>query len=61
VTVGLILGGGTLMARAAETNWQSATVTMVAAALILWVRANPLWILIAAGAAGALDLLRGSA
>ena len=57
VTLGLILGGGTVMARAADTNWQSATVTMIAAAVILWVRVNPLWILIAAGAAGALDLL----
>ena len=57
VTIGLILGGGTVMARAADTNWQSASVTMVAAALILLVRVNPLWILIAAGAAGALELL----
>src|SRR5262245_28818090 len=52
VTIGLILCGGTVMARAADTNWQSATVTMIAAALILWVRVNPLWILIAAGAGG---------
>jgi len=57
VTIGLILGGGTVMARAADTNWQSATVTMIAAAVILWVRVNPLWILIAAGAAGALELV----
>jgi chromate transporter len=57
VTIGLILDGGTVVARAADTNWQSATVTMVAAALILWVRTNPLWILIAAGTVGALGLL----
>jgi len=57
VTIGLILGGGTVMARAADTNWQSTTVTMIAAALILLVRVNPLWILIAAGAAGTLTLL----
>jgi chromate transporter len=57
VTIGLILGGGTVMARAADTNWQSGTVTMVAAALILWGRISPLWMLIAAGAVGALGLL----
>jgi chromate transporter len=57
VTIGLIIGGGTVMARAADTDWQSVIVTLVAGALILWVRINPLWILIAAGVAGALGLL----
>lgn len=57
VTIGMIIGGGTVMARAADTNWQSVIVTMVAAALVVRVRVNPLWVLIAAGAAGGLGLL----
>jgi len=57
VTIGLIIGGGTVMARAADTSWQSAIVTLVAAGLVLWMRVNPLWILIAAATAGALGLL----
>ena len=57
MTIGLILGGGTVMARAADTNWQSATVTMVAAGLIVGGRTNPLWILIVAGTVGAVGLL----
>jgi chromate transporter len=57
VTSGLIVGGGTVMAGTANTSWQSAIVTVAAAALILWKRANPLWIMIAAATAGALGLL----
>jgi chromate transporter len=57
VTIGLIIGGGTVMARAADTNWQSVIVTMVAAALVVRARVNPLWVLIAAGVAGGLGLL----
>ena len=57
VTIGLIIGGGTVMARTADRDWQSALVTLAAAALILWVRVNPLWILIAAGAGGVLGLI----
>jgi chromate transporter len=57
VTIGMIIGGGTVMARVADTNWQSVIVTMVAAALVVRVRVNPLWVLIAAGAAGGLGLL----
>jgi len=57
VTIGLIIGGGTVMARAADTNWQSVIVTMVAAALVVQARVNPLWVLIAAGVAGGLGLL----
>jgi len=57
VTIGLIIGGGTVMARAANTNWQSTIVTAAAAALILWTRVNPIWMLITAATVGALGLL----
>ena len=57
VTIGLIIGGGTVMARAADTNWQSVIVTIIAAALVVRVRVNPLWVLIAAGTAGGFGLL----
>src|SRR5882757_6045245 len=35
VTVGLVIGSGTVMARAADTNWPAAAVTVTAAALML--------------------------
>ncbi len=57
VTIGMIIGGGTVMARAADTNWQSVIVTIIAAALVVRVRVNPLWVLVAAGTAGGLGLL----
>lgn len=57
VTIGLITGGGAVMAHVADINWQRAIVTVVAAALLLGLRINPLWILIASGAAGSAGLL----
>jgi len=57
VTIGLIIGGGTVVARAAATNWRSAAVSAAAAAVMLRPRTNPLWLLIAAGALGGLGLL----
>jgi chromate transporter len=57
VTIGLIIGGGTVIAHVADTNWQRAIVSVVAAALLLGVRINPLWILIASGTAGAVGFL----
>lgn len=57
VTIGLITGGGTLMGHVADTNWQRATITVIAAAFLLSVRINPLWILIASGTAGAAGIL----
>jgi chromate transporter len=57
VTIGLIVGGGTVIAHVADANWQRAIVTVVAAALQLGVRINPLWILIVSGTAGAVGFL----
>jgi chromate transporter len=57
LTIGLIIAGGTVMARAADTNWQSAAVTGAAATLLLATRFNPLWMIAAAGMLGGLGLL----
>ena len=57
VTIGLITGGGTVIAHVADTNLQRAITTVVAAALLLGLRINPLWILIASGSAGAVGFL----
>lgn len=56
LTAGLVIGGGTVMARAADVDWRHAIVT-AAAALILSRRVNPLWVLAAGGAVGAFGFL----
>jgi chromate transporter len=50
VTIGLVIAGGYVMARAGEPSWRSMTVTAAAAVLLLATRVNPL-LLVAAGAA----------
>jgi len=57
LTIGLVIAGGYVMARAADTGWQSVVVTAAAAALMLATRVNPLWILGMGGALGGLGLL----
>ncbi len=57
VTVGLVIAGGTVMARAADADWRAAAVTIAAAALLLRTRLNPLWMLLAGGALGGLGVL----
>ncbi len=57
VTIGLIVAGGFVMARAAAAGWSDLVVTGTAAALMLSGRVSPLWILLAAGAAGAVGIL----
>jgi chromate transporter len=57
VTIGLIVGGGTVVAHVADANWQRAIVTVVSAAVLLGPRINPLFILTAAGTAGAAGFL----
>ena len=54
LTIGLVIAGGYVMARAADVGWPSLAITAVAVVLILRTRANPLWILIAGGALGGL-------
>ena len=57
VTIGLIIAGGTVMARVADVDWRAAAVTIAAAALFLSTRLNPLWMLLAGGMLGASGLL----
>ena len=57
LTIGLVIAGGYVMARAADNNWQIAAVTAAAVALMLATRINPLWILLTGGILGGLDLL----
>jgi len=57
VVMGLVIASGTVMARAADTGWQSTLVTLAAAGLLLGTRLNPLWILLVGGALGGAGLL----
>jgi chromate transporter len=57
LTIGLVIAGGFVMARAADAEWQSVVVTAAAAALMLATRVNPLWILGMGGVLGGLGLL----
>jgi len=54
LTIGLVIAGGYVMARAADTGWPSVAITAAAVALMLRGRTNPLWILIAGGTLGGL-------
>jgi chromate transporter len=57
VVMGLVIASGTVMARAADTGWQTVAVTMAAATITLATRLNPMWMLLAGGALGGLGLL----
>ena len=57
VTIGLVIASGTVMARAADTEWRAAAVTIAAAVLMLGTRFNPLWMLLAGSVLGGLGLL----
>jgi chromate transporter len=57
LTIGLVIAGGCVMARAAAVGWQSVIVTAAASALMLATRISPLWILLTAGVLGGLGLL----
>jgi chromate transporter len=57
LTIGLVIAGGTVMARTADANWQSVAVTAMAAALLLTTRRNPLWMIFGAGILGGLGVL----
>jgi chromate transporter len=57
VIMGLLVASGTVMARAADTNWRAVAVTVAAAAITLATRINPLWMVLAGGALGGLGLL----
>jgi chromate transporter len=57
LTIGLVIAGGYVMARAADIGWQNALVTAAAIGVMLGTRVNPLWILMTGGVLGALGFL----
>ena len=57
VTMGIVIASGVVMARAADTGWPSAVLTIAAAAVMLATRLNPMWMLLAGAALGGLGLL----
>ena len=57
LTIGLVIAGGYVMARAADTGWHSTLVTAAAVGLLLATRLSPLWILATGGVLGGLGLL----
>jgi chromate transporter len=57
VTLGLVIGSGTVMARTADATWQAVAVTIAAVALMLQTRINPLLMLLVGGILGGLGLL----
>ena len=57
LTIGLVIAGGYVMARAADVGWRSALMTAAAVGLMLATRISPLWILVAGGVLGGLGLL----
>jgi len=57
LTIGLVIAGGYVMARAADVGWRSALLTAVAVGSMLATRISPLWILLAGGVLGGLGLL----
>jgi len=42
--MGLVIASGMVMARAADTGWQAAALTIAAAAIMLATRLNPMWL-----------------
>ena len=54
VTVGLIIASGIVMAHAADNGWVAASLSVVAAVVMLATRLNPLWLLAVGGALGGL-------
>jgi chromate transporter len=57
VTIGLVIAGGYVMARASDVGWASVAMTVAAAALLLLTRVNPLWMLGVGAALGGFGLL----
>lgn len=57
LTFGLIVAGGTVMARTIDHDWTAVGITAASALLLLTTRINPLWVLGAAGIMGALGLV----
>ena len=57
VTMGIVIASGCVMARAADTGWRTAGLTIAAAAITLATRFNPMWMLLVGGILGGAGLL----
>jgi chromate transporter len=57
LTIGLVIAGGYVMARAADVGWRSVLLTAAAVGLMLATRISPLWILLTGGVLGGLGFL----
>lgn len=57
VTVGLVMAGAAVLTMATARDWQAGLVTAVVTVVLLTTRLNPLWLLGAAAALGALGAL----
>jgi chromate transporter len=57
VTIGIVIASGIVIARAADTGWRTAVLTLVAVAITLATRLNPMWMILAGAALGGLGLL----
>jgi chromate transporter len=57
ITVGLVLATGWLVARGAHADGVAYAITAVSAALVVFTRINPVWLLAAAGLVGLLGLV----
>jgi len=52
LAIGLILATGYTLARGADRSPGALALTLIATAMLAWTRVNPVWVLLAAGAAG---------
>jgi chromate transporter len=57
VTMGIVIASGIVIARAADTGWRTAVLTLVAVMITLATRLNPMWMLLAGGVLGGAGLL----
>ena len=56
-TIGLFVAAALLIARAADPTWALAAVTAVVAALSVWTKVHPLWLLAAGAVLGVIGLV----
>ena len=52
LAIGLILATGYTLARGADRSPGALALTLIATAMLAWTRVNPVWVMLAAGAAG---------
>jgi chromate transporter len=57
VTLGLTASSAAIVARAADSNWSAAMLSVATAVVCFWVRINPLWVFAAAALLGLAGLV----